>query len=280
MYLRVPAGVRVAAVLGATTLLASCGQSQDGAVRAEDGSSAIVTPGSVDVFDVRVGDCFEDELTAGDASETAEVFDVDAVPCDERHRSEVYAIFDLPDGDYPGEDEVVRLANEGCVERFADFVGTSYEATRLDVTYLFPTRRSWEQNDDREVACAVYDPAGPLTGSVADAGADYALPAVGDCLDDEGQPADCAEDHESELYLVTELKGKKYPGDKAVEDKAVKRCVAAFADYVGADYDESELDFLYFTPDRQSWDQGDRSVACAAYDPSGPLTESVRNSGR
>jgi hypothetical protein len=279
MHLRVPAGPRLAAVLGAAMLVAGCGPDQDQAVRGDD-SSAIVTPGSVDVFEVRVGDCFEEEFASANASESAEVFDVDAVPCDQEHQSEVYATFDLPDGDYPGEKEVVQLASEGCVERFADFVGTSYGSTRLDVNYLFPTRRSWEDTGDREVACAVYDPAGPVEGSVADAGAEFPPPGVGDCLDDKAQLVECAEDHYSELYLVVELKGNKYPGSKAIEKKAARRCSAAFEDYVGQSYDQSELDIIYFGPDQEGWDAGNRRLSCAVYDPSGPLTGSVRDSGR
>jgi hypothetical protein len=265
-------GVRAVLIASAAAVLVGCGP--EVAVRSSDDSGAVVTPGVVDAFEVRVGDCYLDDGEVEDA-ELGEIFRVDAVPCDEPHDNEVYAIFDLPDGEFPGQDELFRLADKGCHESFADFAGVGLYQTRLDLTYLFPTEQSWARGD-REVVCVVFDPAGPLEGSLAGVGDAFALPGVGDCLDTDARQVDCAGEHDSEIFLVADLEGDGYPGDEAVDDGALRLCLESFAAYVGVDYEESVLDFFYVTPVEPSWEHGDRTVLCAVFDPAGPLTGSVQ----
>ena len=124
-----------------------------------DGSGAIIDGGSVDAFNVAIGDCFDD--TSFD-----EVSSLPGVPCSEPHDNEAYAVFDVTLDSYPDVDAMSELANGSCVERFDDFVGRDYESSSLDVIAMYPTPESWSQND-REVVCAVYDmEAVKLTGSV------------------------------------------------------------------------------------------------------------------
>ena len=52
------------------------------------------------------------------------------------------------------------------------------------------------------------------------------------------------------------------PGDQAIDEQASDACLAAFADYVGTAYDDSELDYLYVGPDAETWDLGDRQIVC------------------
>lgn len=266
------ATVRTTIVVAATLLLAGCG---DNAVRGED--EEVVEAGEVGAFEVRVGDCF-----AGDqlGTETTEVQAVDAVPCEQSHENEVYAIFDLPDGDYPGDEAVVEQSGEGCAERFEEFIGTAYDDSLLEITQLFPTEESWTTLDDREVVCAVNDPAGPVEGSLQGKGEAYALPVKGDCVAEDWTEIDCAEEHYAEIYLITDLDGDEYPGDEQVDQQASDACLAAFADYVGAEYEDSELNYLYFAPDEAAWEVGDRQVVCAVGDPAGNITGSVKGSGR
>jgi len=124
-----------------------------------DGSGAIIDAGSVDAFNVEIGDCFDD--TSFD-----EVSSLPGVPCSEPHDNEAYAVFDVTLDSYPDVDAMSELANGSCVERFEGFVGRDYESSSLDVIAMYPTPESWSQND-REVVCAVYDmEAVKLTGSV------------------------------------------------------------------------------------------------------------------
>ena len=125
----------------------------------------ITSAGSVGAFEVRVGDCFDDEAFA-----STEISEVPGVPCTQEHDNEVYAAFDLP-GDWPGEARIEELAYEGCFDRFAGAIGKSYEESLIDYTTIFPSEGSWKQLDDREVLCVAYHMEGEkLMGSVLGSG--------------------------------------------------------------------------------------------------------------
>ena len=122
-----------------------------------DSEGRIVEEGSMDIFQLRVGDCTNDPVGIVDAdSEITEFEEVMAVPCEEPHDNEFYARFDLSHTNYPGPDVLDDEAWNFCLDRFEGFVGISYENSILDVTYFYPTAESWEYQDDREIICAVY----------------------------------------------------------------------------------------------------------------------------
>jgi len=124
-----------------------------------DGSGVIVEEGSIDAFNVRVGDCFND------VSFDDEVSSVPGVPCSEPHDNETYAVFDVSVTSYPEGDGMSELAFESCMGHFEAYVGKDYESSSLDITTMFPSQQSWREND-REVICAVYDMnAAKLTGT-------------------------------------------------------------------------------------------------------------------
>ncbi|HEY7670650.1 MAG TPA: septum formation family protein [Gammaproteobacteria bacterium] len=130
-----------------------------------DSTGAIVDAGDVSAFEIRVGDCFDD---AGVFSEeNAEVSKVPGIPCSAPHDNEVYAVFDVSVSSFPEGDEMSSMAFDSCLERFQSFVGKDYESSTLDIATLYPSRESWNQQNDREVVCVVYDVnAKKLTGSV------------------------------------------------------------------------------------------------------------------
>lgn len=131
-----------------------------------DESGAIVGGGSVDAFEMQVGDCFDDSYSFGD-----EVSNLPGIPCSEPHDNETFAVFDLSLTSYPdNEDAMAEIAHDSCVERFDSFVGRDYQSSALDIVTLYPTHNSWSQND-REVVCAVYDmEENKLVGSVKGSG--------------------------------------------------------------------------------------------------------------
>jgi hypothetical protein len=125
----------------------------------------ITAAGSVDAFAIQVGDCFDDE-----AFSSSEISEVPGVPCTEPHDNEVYAAFDIA-GEWPGEERMEQLADEGCYEQFSDVVGKSYEESVLAYTTIYPSRGSWKQRDDREVLCVGYHMEfEKLTGSIIASG--------------------------------------------------------------------------------------------------------------
>lgn len=156
--------VAAIAILGAVGAIFFAGEAE----RDEEG--ALVSSGTLQVTDLQVGDCFDSAIdeTVG---ETVEVQGVDAIPCGEPHRNQVYAITELPDGSdapFPGDDAAFESSGLLCLETFDDFVGLAYEESVLDISVVYPSADTWGRGD-REVVCAVYDPAGPVTGSLEDA---------------------------------------------------------------------------------------------------------------
>lgn len=130
-----------------------------------DGSGAIIDGGSVDAFQVRAGDCFDD---SGSLDE--QITSLPGVPCAEPHDNEAYAIVSLSLPEYPDEEVMSSLAFDECMARFEPFVGRDYESSTLDIFSMYPTVESWAA-DDREVVCAVYDMEGQkLEGSVKNLG--------------------------------------------------------------------------------------------------------------
>jgi hypothetical protein len=121
----------------------------------------ITGAGAVSAFEMRVGDCFDDEAFAA-----TEISEIPAVPCSQPHDNEVYAVFDIS-GEWPGDERVEELAYEGCMERFAGAIGKTYEDSVIDYTPIYPTEGSWKQRDDREVLCVGYHMEyEKLTGSI------------------------------------------------------------------------------------------------------------------
>ena len=120
---------------------------------------ALSACGSASVFELEVGDCFDDPTTG------AEVSSVDAVDCAEPHDNEVYALYDYDGDTYPGESEMSAAADEGCEARFEEYVGIAYLDSALYYTHLTPTQESWDSGD-REVVCVLYEPGEKLTGSM------------------------------------------------------------------------------------------------------------------
>lgn len=112
--------------------------------------------GEADVFNIQVGDCFDD---AG----TGEVSELPVVPCDQPHNNEVFHSYTIPGDTFPGD--FTAVAEEQCNPAFQSFVGVDYNSSALYMTTLEPTSGSWAEGD-RELLCIIYDPAGPVTGTL------------------------------------------------------------------------------------------------------------------
>jgi hypothetical protein len=91
------------------------------------------------------------------------------IDCAAEHDAEVYALVSLPEGPWPGEEAVDAAADEACRSEFEAYVGAAYDDSALYFLYYSPTQDGWATGD-REVICLVFDPEGPLTGSVRGSG--------------------------------------------------------------------------------------------------------------
>ena len=116
----------------------------------------VVSCGRGNVFSLEPGTCFDDvnELVEDGGGEVGEV---PVVECDGPHDNEVFATFDLEGDAFPGNEQVLALAAEGCADRLAEYVGQDADTSRYAVSHLVPTERTWDVNDDREVVCFLYD---------------------------------------------------------------------------------------------------------------------------
>jgi hypothetical protein len=134
----------------------------DGAGRGDDGR--ITEAGPVSVFDLQVGDCLKpDEDAEGELTE------VEAVPCEEPHTQEVFALPEYegenPDV-YPGEAAIRAFADAACLDAFERYTGADYLDSDLYFSYLHPSLDSWNEGDDRTIVCVVISPGEETTGSV------------------------------------------------------------------------------------------------------------------
>ncbi|QOR70347.1 septum formation family protein [Ruania alkalisoli] len=131
---------------------------------------------TVSVFDLSTGDCV---LAPEDV--TVEISEVTVVPCEEPHHLEAYALAEFPQStgqsttsaagsSFPGDAALKDFADGACAEEFADYVGIDYRDSELWFTYLVPSARSWQAEDDRSVLCFVTTTGEELTQSVAGTG--------------------------------------------------------------------------------------------------------------
>ncbi|MFE0821732.1 DUF4190 domain-containing protein [Streptomyces sp. NPDC058847] len=110
------------------------------------------------------GECF----TTPSGSLQGVTYDVDQVPCAREHDGEVFAVFDLPGGAYPGDAEITRVADERCYALQDSYAMDRWALSAdVDVYYLTPTAQSW-RGGDREVTCLFgnTDERSTLTGSL------------------------------------------------------------------------------------------------------------------
>ena len=136
---------------------------------------------------LKAGDCFNDP----EAGSPTQVTSLEAVPCDEPHDNEVFHVFQLDDGDFPGADELKQLGLEGCEPELEGYVGAPAADAGLTIVPVTPTEQSWNDKDDRTVLCALYKADGSeLTGSLEGSGG---APAEGDAGTETEEPNETEE---------------------------------------------------------------------------------------
>jgi len=110
-------------------------------------SSTAAPSGRTDVFQMKVGDCFNDESAS-------QVTEVPKVPCTTPHKYEIYFSFKLTGSTYPGDSVVSKESDDGCTPPFTTFVGIAAADSNISSGNLVPTSDSWKSGD-REVLCYV-----------------------------------------------------------------------------------------------------------------------------
>jgi hypothetical protein len=170
--------VAVVALLGAIVTLATIGDEDGDGPRLVDPSEV---EDMVDDYPVepaeRVSRTHISALVVGDCLPVEPGYegstqDLEAISCEEPHRSEVFAELTLEgdDSDYPGDVEVGAAVEQLCYgQPFADYVGVPYDVSSLWVSSVSPSPDGWA-GGSRDITCFVHapDPAAITTGSFRD----------------------------------------------------------------------------------------------------------------
>jgi hypothetical protein len=125
-----------------------------------DSSGEITESGDVSAFPLRVGDCLND------IEESASITSLPAVLCDQPHEAEVFGMFDLPEGDYPTDEELVAQADAGCANQMAMYAPEAMNDPTIGFFYIYPLQQAWPA--DREVVCLAISSEGTMTGSLTE----------------------------------------------------------------------------------------------------------------
>ncbi len=156
-----------------TTSAAPTTTAVDGSTTTTEAPTTTVPGGgegtTVGVPDLSVSDCL---IPVGD---DLMLESLELVECDEPHEAEVFAIFEIADGElpdgpdvpgYPGGAELTWYAQDQCKARFEAYVGQSYWDSNLEVKVITPSFSTWDLGD-RQITClAIADGGGSLTGPV------------------------------------------------------------------------------------------------------------------
>lgn len=116
-------------------------------------------------LDLEVGQCLNDDIAQDQVSS------VPVVECSEPHNGEVYAVPELPDGDFPGEQVINDQVEQLCAgQAFQDYVGLPFQESEIYFRPYVPTAETWADGD-REIVCILGNqdgsplPAGSLRGA-------------------------------------------------------------------------------------------------------------------
>lgn len=161
------AGTRVALMVGVLATLAF-GACSGGSKQGGPPILGVDKPQSVSVFRLGAGTCLVGPQSGEETEIDASITALDAVPCSDPHRQEVFerATFDADEG-YPGIEELDAFAQAACVDSFDDYTGEDYLDSTLFVTYLLPSLKSWTEANDHDVVCIATTTGVMVTGSAA-----------------------------------------------------------------------------------------------------------------
>jgi hypothetical protein len=160
------------AFVGLIAVVAVLGEDVDdeGAGSSQDDGDGIVDINSKDAFELEIGDCF-DQPELGTQQRSGSL---DRTSCGDPHDAEVFARLEHPAGDdepYPGNLAMTTFAQQECLGSFEGYIGSSYQTSQLDISYLFPQDVLWSAVDERTVICGAFNVDGsPLVGSVRRSG--------------------------------------------------------------------------------------------------------------
>jgi hypothetical protein len=113
-------------------------------------SSPPTQPGVTSVYSLRTGDCLQNP------GARLGITSIKLVPCDQPHNAQVFAVFPVAGGGYPGTAALRRQAAVGCHTRIAGSINRSLITNSMTLQYLYPESQSWADGH-RSITCLVVD---------------------------------------------------------------------------------------------------------------------------
>ncbi len=144
-------------LIGAIVIVIAIGSQ---ATRSSGG--AITSTGQVNIFSLRVGDCFQNPAASQSAGG---VTDVTAVACTTPHNAQAFAQFDATEASYPGTKALIAEAAHGCRTRIATSLDKSKITSTMQLRFLYPEPQAWTDGR-RIITCLVVDSTKDLTSSL------------------------------------------------------------------------------------------------------------------
>lgn len=126
--------------------------------RSTSSTAGATDSGTTSVTQLQPGDCINGVRS------TSDIESLPVISCALPHEGEVYAVFELPSGPWPGDAEVQKQAEKRCSTEFDRYAPNA--ADTAEVLYLHPLEQSWFR--DRGVTCVATDERGTTIGSVRD----------------------------------------------------------------------------------------------------------------
>jgi hypothetical protein len=118
----------------------------------------VIAAGDVAPTSLQRGDCITD------LQETTNLLTVPLTPCSRSHEGEVLAVFDLPEGPYPGQARLSSQVEVICSDRFVEYAPTASADVSITLFHIYPLERNWQAGDRETVCIAMTNP--PATGSL------------------------------------------------------------------------------------------------------------------
>lgn len=126
-----------------------------------DQAGVVTKAGKVSVFELKPGDCLDPP-----ADVSGEIAEIRVVPCTDPHTQEVFAKPDSTTEAYPGAEALAAEADGLCVAAMQTELLLSPDDGYY-WSYLLPSFKGWNTDNDRTVICVFVFPNGPsVTGSV------------------------------------------------------------------------------------------------------------------
>ena len=111
-----------------------------------DSSGSLVEAGTEQIDKLRVGDCLSNALEEKEYSQSG------VVPCSQPHRAEVYSTNQTLSGGTYVVSRISTEAEDRCIAKFENYVGTSFDLSSLYISWFLPTPSGWAAGD-RSLTC-------------------------------------------------------------------------------------------------------------------------------